>query len=180
MIVSNAAAESIGSPIVSMPGQHWRDMLGLNVEGTAALPRAAGPAMLRRQSDSVVVVSSTLGLKDNPNSAAYAASKAALNSLVQSVAGEWGPSGVRVNGLLSGPVETERVRSVTDDPVKRELIANLFALKRWPDMAEITAPIRFLASDASTFVTGHWLVVDGGLSALARESGQPPTAGENR
>ncbi|MFH5824676.1 SDR family NAD(P)-dependent oxidoreductase [Georgenia sp. AZ-5] len=174
VVVSNAAPASRGGALVDMPIEHLQTMLTVNIEGTVSLLQAAGPHMLRRGSGSVIIVSSTLGLKGNPFSVPYGATKAALNHLTQSLAGEWGPDGVRVNALLPGPVETERVRPVTDDPVKRAQIAELFATKRWPRMEEITEPAVFLASDASTFVNGHLLVVDGGLSALARESGQLP------
>lgn len=172
VLVSNAAGSSIIAPIEKVPLADWRALQVVNVEGTVALLQAAGPHMLERGSGSVIIVSSTLGMNGNPNSSAYGASKAALNHLTKTVASEWGSRGVRVNGLLPGPTATERVKAVTDDPAKYRAIAALMPLGRWPTGEDMVGPALFLASEASAFVTGQLLVVDGGLSAMCREAGQ--------
>lgn len=172
ILVSNAAASSIIAPLIDVPLAGWRALQAVNVEGTISLLQAAGPHMLKRGSGSVIIVSSTLGMNGNPNSSAYGASKAALNHLTRTVAAEWGPSGVRVNGLLPGPTATERVKAVTDDPAKYRAIAALMPLGRWPSAEDMIGPALFLASEASAFITGQLLIVDGGLSAVCREAGQ--------
>lgn len=174
ILVSNAAAPSVNGPLVEFPIEAWRHIQAVNTEAALSLLQAAGPKMLARGSGSVIVVSSTLGVNGNPNSSAYGASKAALNHMVKTAAAEWGPSGVRVNGLLPGPTATERVQAVTGDPDKSQLIVNLIPLRRWPTGEDMVGPAVFLASDASAAVTGHLLVADGGLSAIAREAGVVP------
>jgi NAD(P)-dependent dehydrogenase (short-subunit alcohol dehydrogenase family) len=180
VLVSNAAASSIIAPLISVPLADWRALQAVNVEGTICLLQAAGPHMLARGSGSVIIVSSTLGMNGNPNSSAYGASKAALNHLTRTVAAEWGPRGVRVNGLLPGPTATERVKAVTDDPAKYQAISALMPLGRWPTAQDMVGPALFLASDASGFVTGQLLVVDGGLSAVCREAGQAVPMAQRR
>jgi len=171
ILVSNAAADSIIAPLLDVRLEDWRALQAVNVEGTISLLQAGGPHLLARKSGSVIIVSSTLGMNGNPNSSAYGASKASLNSLVKSVSAEWGPYNVRVNGLVPGPTVTERVKAVTDDPQKFQAIQSLMPLGRWPRAEDMIGPALFLASDASSCVTGHLLVVDGGLSAICREAG---------
>jgi NAD(P)-dependent dehydrogenase (short-subunit alcohol dehydrogenase family) len=170
IVVSNAAALNRHGAMVDMDLELLRTMLAVNLEGTVSLLQAVGPHMLDRGSGSVIIVSSGLSLRGSPYFAAYGASKAALNHLALSLAGEWGPHGVRVNALVPGPVITERMRPVAEDPVKYAQIRELFPLGRWPGLDEITTPALFLASDASSFVNGQLLVVDGGLSSVAVES----------
>jgi NAD(P)-dependent dehydrogenase (short-subunit alcohol dehydrogenase family) len=172
ILVSNAAANSIIAPILDVKLPDWRALQAVNVEGTIALLQAAGPHMLARKSGCVIIVSSTLGMNGNPNSSAYGASKAALNHLTKTVAAEWGPGGVRVNGLIPGPTATERVKVVLDDPHKYRAIEALMPLGRWPLAEDMVGPALFLASEASSCITGHLLVVDCGLSAVCREAGQ--------
>jgi len=171
MLVSNAAADSLITPLIDMPLAGWRKLHSVNVEGTITLLQSAGPHLLKQRSGSVLIVSSTLGLNGNPYSSAYGGSKAILNHITRTVAAEWGPSGVRVNALLPGPVATERVRSVTEDTEKYAAIRTLMPLRRWPIAEDMVGPALFLLTDASACVTGHLLVVDCGLSAVAREAG---------
>lgn len=179
ILVSNAAAGSILKPLIDVPLVDWRALQAVNVEGTISLLQAAGPHMLARGSGNVIIVSSTLGMNGNPNSSAYGASKAALNHLTRTVAAEWGSRGVRVNGLLPGPTATERVKAVTDDPAKYKAIAALMPLGRWPTAEDMIGPALFLASEASGFITGQLLIVDGGLSAVCREAGHAVVAQGN-
>lgn len=171
VLVSNAAPPSVVSPIEDMPLDKWRHIQSVNVEGAILLLQALGPNMLERGSGSVIMVSSTLGMNGNPYSTAYGASKAALNHLTKSVAAEWGPRGVRVNGLVPGPVDTERVKHVTSIPEVYEHILSLMPLRKYPVAEDMVGPAVFLAGDASAMITGHLLVVDAGLGSLCREAG---------
>jgi NAD(P)-dependent dehydrogenase (short-subunit alcohol dehydrogenase family) len=170
ILVSNASPASAIFPVEDMPLARWREIQAINVEGTVLLLQAFGPGMLERGSGSVIIVTSTVGVNGAPRSSAYGASKAALNHLTRTVATEWGPRGVRVNALLPGPVSTERNQSVTADREKYEFLMSLMALKHFPVAEDMVGPAIFLASDASRCVTGHQLVVDNGISAVAREA----------
>lgn len=95
---------------------------------------------------------------------AYAAAKAGLIGLTQVIAAELGPQGIRANALLPGGTDTPMGREVIDTPQTRGFIEGLHALKRLADPAEIARAALFLASDASSFVTGMALRADGGVS----------------
>jgi NAD(P)-dependent dehydrogenase (short-subunit alcohol dehydrogenase family) len=95
---------------------------------------------------------------------AYAASKAGLIGLARSLAAEYGPRGIRVNALLPGATDTEMGREYVNTPELRAYITNLYALKRMAAPEEIARAALFLASDASSFVTGTAFLADGGVS----------------
>ena len=99
-----------------------------------------------------------------PGMAAYAASKAGLVGLARTLAAEYGARGLRVNALLPGGTDTEMGRAAAATPQQREMVAGLHALKRMAAPEEIARAALFLASDASSFVTGTTLFVDGGVS----------------
>jgi NAD(P)-dependent dehydrogenase (short-subunit alcohol dehydrogenase family) len=166
ILVNNAGGGSGPTTLADGAPEDFDRVQALNVQAPLALLRALGPSMLERGSGSVINVASTLGLLGGPFMGAYAASKATLISLTKTLAGEWGQRGVRVNALLPGPTETELTRALTEDAALRAHYAERTALKRWGTAAEIAEAALFLAGDASSFVTGHALVVDGGITAL--------------
>jgi len=142
ILVSNAAPPSVVAPIENLPLEKWRHIQAVNVEGTILLLQALGPQMLQRGRGNVIVVSSTLGMNGNPNSAAYGASKAALNHLTRTVAAEWGPRGVRVNALVPGPVNTERVKAVTSNQSIYDELVSMMPLRRFPVAEDMVGPCR--------------------------------------
>ncbi len=134
----------------------------LNVDSVVHLSQAAGRHMVERGRGSIVNVASTAGLGATPLLAAYGASKAAVVSLTRTLAHEWGCSGVRVNALCPGWTRTELNRGLWDAQDGGAAWVERQALPRWADVHEMVGPTVFLASDASSFVTGQALVVDGG------------------
>src|SRR5205814_1041052 len=107
--------------------------------------------------------------------AAYGASKAALNSLTKTLACEWGPMGIRVNGLLPGPVETDRVAAhFAGNQALYDYYGNVAPTPGWTQADDCAGPALFLASDFAGRVDGHLLVVDGGLSARNQDAFAPP------
>ena len=137
----------------------------LNVDSIVHLSQVAGAHMIERGTGSVVNVASVAGLTATPLLAAYGASKAAVLSLTRTLAYEWGASGVRVNALCPGWTKTDLNQDLwggADDGapwVARQ------ALQRWAEVEEMVGPVVFLASDASSYLTGQALVVDGGQTA---------------
>lgn len=174
ILVCNAAGASVVAPVVEMPIEKFRALHAINLESTILLLQAAGPHMIERGSGKVIIVSSTLGLNGNPGSSAYGSSKAALNHLARTVAWEWGAYGINVNALVPGPVATERVQHVLDQPGIRDHILDLMAIREYPAADDMIGPALFLASDMSRSITGHLLVADNGISAVAREAGNQP------
>ena len=170
-ILLNNAGATWGAPAEEHPLDAWRKVLDVNVNGTFALAQAtAVKSMLPRKSGVIVIVASVAGLRGNQAgngmmTAAYNTSKAAQLNLTRTLAGEWGARGIRVNALLPGWFPTKMSRGVLaahgDDMLSR------IPLGRFGSPAEdLAGPILFLASDASRYVTGASLVVDGGTSCI--------------
>ena len=127
--------------------------------------QAAGPHLLQRRAGSVINVASVAGLTGTPALSPYGASKAALISLTRSLALEWAPAGVRVNALCPGWTATDLNRNLWQDERASAGLVATIPLGRWATPADMAGPALFLAADASAFVTGHVLVVDGGQTA---------------
>jgi NAD(P)-dependent dehydrogenase (short-subunit alcohol dehydrogenase family) len=175
IVVSNAASPGPMAPLTAVSAETWREVQSVNLDGPLTLLKAAAPHMLARGSGSVIVISSIRGTNGVPYGGAYAASKAALNSITRTLACEWGPQGVRVNAICPGPVETYMVTSVLgDNKPLHDYYGQLAPLKGWTQPEDCAGPAVFLASDAARAITGHLLVVDGGLSATLQDAFAPP------
>ncbi len=123
------------------------------------------PAMLERGSGSIIFTSTFVGYTVGfPGTAAYAASKAGLIGLTQTLATEFGTKGIRVNALLPGATDTPMGRSFANTPEALAFVQGLYALKRMASPDEIAQSALYLASDASSFTTGTALLADGGVS----------------
>jgi NAD(P)-dependent dehydrogenase (short-subunit alcohol dehydrogenase family) len=158
----------------------WRRVLDLNLTAAYLAMSAAVERMVRRRRGSIVAVSSVQGMRGFPEHAAYAAAKAGVIGLVRQMAVDCGPYGVRVNAVCPGPILTDGVRAwlqTFPDPAARER-----EFRRWPALRrtgtpeEIAAAILWLASDESSYVSGHALVVDGGLTVVGHHDAPPEPA----
>jgi meso-butanediol dehydrogenase / (S,S)-butanediol dehydrogenase / diacetyl reductase len=160
--------------VVDQTPESWDAVLRTNLTGAFLTARAALPH-LEQRGGSVVAVSSLAGLRAGPDSSAYCTSKAGLNMLVQSIAVDFGPRGVRANAVCPGWVTTEmgdramgslaEDRGVSRDDAYR-LVTRHVPLRRPASPEEIANCCLFLASDESSIVTGAVLVADGGQSAV--------------
>lgn len=170
IVVSNAAISGPYAPMRETPWDDWRAVQSTNLDGPLTLLLALAPHMIEKKSGSVIIVASIRGLNGVPLGGAYAASKAALISLTKSLACEWGPFGVRVNAICPGPVDTQLVRdAIGENKEVWDKFANLAPLKGWAQAEDCAGPAVFLAGPAARMVTGHALVVDGGLTAQSPE-----------
>ena len=125
-----------------------------------------GPTLLEQKSGSVINVASVAGMRGAPLMSHYGAAKAAIMSLTRSVAVEWAWAGVRVNTLLPGWIETDLTEFLRAAPDNGAGVLARVPMQRWGQVPEIAAGAVFLASDASSFMTGQELILDGGLSAM--------------
>jgi NAD(P)-dependent dehydrogenase (short-subunit alcohol dehydrogenase family) len=142
----------------------FREILDVNLVGAYLVTRAAAPWLLEH-GGAVVNVASTLALGSSPRLAGYGAAKAGLVQLTRTLAREWADRGVRVNAVCPGYVETEMTEAMLAVDRLREDVLAATPMGRLPSLAEVVAPILFLASDAASYVTGAALTVDGGMGA---------------
>jgi NAD(P)-dependent dehydrogenase (short-subunit alcohol dehydrogenase family) len=147
--------------------EEWRHTLALNLDATFILTRAAIACMRtqRRGDASVVVISSQIGLVGHARGAAYAASKAALNGMVRSLALEWAPEALRINAIGPGPVDTPMVAAVSADPQALAAMNASIPMGRLGRPEEIGEAVSFLLSHRASFITGQILCADGGFTA---------------
>lgn len=141
-------------------------VLDLNVRGLLLLAASLAPAMRERGGGSIINISSTAALRGSPFNSAYAASKGAVEALTRSLACEWGPAHIRVNAVAPGLIITDMWEKGRSAPGVIEDLQNQVALRRWGEPEDVADVALFLASDASRYITGQTIVVDGGLTAI--------------
>lgn len=153
-------------PVLDMAEADWDRVIDVNLKGTAQLLRAAAGHMAPRGQGALIALSSTSARFGWAEHAHYNASKAGIEGLVRGLAAELGPAGVRVNAILPGVVRTaqslSQEHSLGEAGLRRA--AERIPLRRVGEPADIAGVALFLASDAARYVTGHSLIVDGGMS----------------
>jgi NAD(P)-dependent dehydrogenase (short-subunit alcohol dehydrogenase family) len=151
-------------PALEVPDDEWRSVWDVNVDGVWNCSRTVGAQMVERGPGSIVNIGSiSAQIVNRPQwQPAYNASKAAVHQLTKSLAAEWAPHGVRVNALAPGYVKTEM--APVDDPRFRPRWVDDAPMKRYALPEELGPSVVYLASDASSFMTGSVLVVDGGYT----------------
>jgi len=165
VLVNNAATNPQFGPILDADEGAISKIWDVNVMGPIRLTRHAVDAWMRDHGGSVINMASVAGIRPEPLTGAYNASKAALITLTRTLARELGSVGIRVNAIAPGLVETRLARYLVETTEIHEHILGQTALGRHAVPDEIAGAALFLASDASSFVTGSVLVVDGGWSA---------------
>ena len=164
VLINNAGSCDAG-PLEEQTLEELTSVIELNLVATIDLCRLAAPLLFRAPSPSVVNIASVFGVvASRPAMAAYNATKGALVNFTRHLAAQWGPRGVRVNALAPGYFPTELTGMLTDEGLAAS-IRDRTLLGRPPTMAEIDGPLLFLVSDASSYVTGHTLLVDGGWTS---------------
>lgn len=160
-IVVNNAANALTQPLGEFTPEAWQKSFDVNLRGPVFLVQHALPYLKQSPHAAVVNVISAGAFLFSANVAMYAAAKAALMSFTRSMAADFAPSGIRVNALAPGTVDTDMVRANTPEMQRR--MAEASHLRRAADPSEMVGPALFLASDASSFMTGQVLLVDGGM-----------------
>jgi NAD(P)-dependent dehydrogenase (short-subunit alcohol dehydrogenase family) len=163
-VLINNSGTCFHRPALEVPEEEWRAVWDVNVDGLWRCCQAVGAQMVERGTGSIVNIGSiSAQIVNRPQwQPAYNASKAAVHQLTKSLAAEWAPFGVRVNALAPGYVKTEM--APVDDPQFRPRWVEDAAMQRYAVPEELGPSIVYLASDASSFMTGSVLVVDGGYT----------------
>jgi NAD(P)-dependent dehydrogenase (short-subunit alcohol dehydrogenase family) len=167
VLVNGVATLDVGGPVMETELATWNKVLAVNLTSAFLMSRAVLPRMVAVGGGSIIHIASQLGSVGAPGRAAYCATKGALIQLAKAMAAELAPQGVRVNTLSPGAVETRRLEFRYGDLERaRAAIGSKHLLDRLGQPEEIAAAAVFLASDASSFMTGADLLVDGGYNAV--------------
>ncbi len=161
--VVNNAGILIPGTVEALPEQHWDAVMDVNAKGTFLVVQALLPHMRARGYGRIVNIASIGGKHGAPEQAHYSASKAAVMGFTRVLAQEVGAEGITANCICPGIIVTDMGRTNLEDPAVAQRWINNTALRRLGQPEDVVGPVCFLASDASAFVTGQTLNVDGGI-----------------
>ena len=168
ILYANAGILDDARSLFDLSADSWRRVLDVNLIGPFLALKHAAPGMIEQGGGSIIFTASVAGLRANAGPSAYSASKAGVISLVQTAAGELSGTGVRINAICPGLIETGMTKPLFDGARRvgsEDKIGQLNPLKRAGHPAEIGHMALFLASDEASYVNGQAIAVDGGLSS---------------
>jgi gluconate 5-dehydrogenase len=164
ILVNNAGMQR-RMALQDFPVQDWHELMRTNVDSVFFTGQAVAKKMIERGKGKIINICSVQSELGRPNIAPYMASKGAVKMLTKGMAIDWGPYGIQVNGLGPGYFKTELTEKLVADEQFSAWLTGRTPSRRWGDVAELAGAAVFLASDASSFVNGHVLYVDGGVTA---------------
>ena len=163
---NNAGIEGPGATTVDYAEESWERVLAINLTGVWLCMKYEIPQMLKQGSGAIVNTASTAGLVGYPRGSAYVASKHGVVGLTKTAALEYAKSGIRVNAVCPGAIDTPMMGRITDHrPQRAARMAAAEPVGRMGQPAEIAEAVVWLCSEAASFVTGHAMAVDGGMTA---------------
>ncbi|MFV0606147.1 MAG: SDR family oxidoreductase [Niabella sp.] len=161
-ILINNAGTIMRKPIAEHPDEWWDNVLAINLDTPFILAREFGKHMLMNGSGKIIFTCSLLTFQGGITVPGYAASKAALSSVIKAMSNEWASKGINVNGIAPGYIATDNTQALRDDADRSASILARIPAGRWGTPQDFAGPAIFLASEASNYVNGEILVVDGG------------------
>jgi NAD(P)-dependent dehydrogenase (short-subunit alcohol dehydrogenase family) len=162
IVVNNAGIAPAVPSLADVTSEYFDKIIGVNLKGPLRLSALAAQQMEKQGGGVIINISTVASLKPTTYTAVYGASKAGLNVLTSTMAQEFASMGIRVNSIVPGTFMTDSLSVLVSDEAVKEQIQNNLALKRIGDPDEIVGTAIYLASDASSYMTGQLIVVDGG------------------
>lgn len=161
-ILINNAGIILRQPAAEHSDEYWDQVLNINLDAPYILSREFGRDMIARGYGKIIFTASLLTFQGGINVPGYTASKSAIGGLVKALANEWAGKGVNVNAIAPGYINTDNTEALRNDPVRSKSILDRIPAGRWGMPEDFKGPALFLASDASNYVNGTILTVDGG------------------
>lgn len=164
ILVNNAGMQH-RAPLDEFPVEKWDEILRTNIGTAFYVGQAVARRMIPRGRGKIINIASVQSELARPGIAPYAATKGAIKQLTRGMCTDWAKHGLQINAIAPGYFETELNQALVDDPTFSGWLETRTPAGRWGDVAELVGAAVFLASDASSFVNGHTLYVDGGITA---------------
>lgn len=164
ILVNNAGMQR-RAPLDEFAEADWHELMKTNVDSVFLVGQAVARHMIGRRRGKIINICSVQSELGRPNIAPYTASKGAVKMLTKGMAIDWGQHGIQVNGLGPGYFKTELTQALVDNKEFSAWLVGRTPSRRWGDVEDLVGAAVFLASEASNFVNGHILYVDGGVTA---------------
>lgn len=164
-ILVNNGGTIYRAPATEFPFSEWQNVMQVNIDSAFVLSQAIGKTMVERGSGKIVNIASMLSYSGGITVPAYTASKHAIAGLTKALANEWGQYNVQVNAIAPGYIRTDNTQALQDDSERSSEILKRIPANRWGEAEDLQGAAVFLASEASAYVNGHILAVDGGFLA---------------
>lgn len=161
-ILVNNAGIIMRNPAAEHSDEYWDKVMSINLDAQFILAREIGKKMIAQGKGKIIFTCSLLSFQGGINVPGYAAAKSAIGGLVKALANEWASKGINVNGIAPGYIETDNTKALREDEDRNKSILSRIPANRWGLPEDFKGPTVFLASDASSYVNGTLLVVDGG------------------
>ncbi len=162
-ILVNNAGITIRAPLDEFKEEDWNKVIGINLTGPYIVAKAVVQSMIKRKSGKIINIGSVQSKLGRPTIAPYTASKGGLKLLTQGMAIDWAKYNIQVNGIGPGYFKTELTKPLYENPEFDAWLCGRTPSNRWGNPEELIGALLFLSSDASSYVNGHMLYVDGGL-----------------
>jgi 2-deoxy-D-gluconate 3-dehydrogenase len=161
-ILINNAGTIMRSPAAEHSDEYWDKVIAINLDAQFIITREIGKRMLAQGSGKIIFTASLLSFQGGINVPGYAASKGAIGSLIKAFANEWASKGINVNGIAPGYIATDNTEALRNDPIRSKSILERIPAGRWGEVDDFKGVTVFLASNASDYVNGTIVTVDGG------------------
>ena len=165
ILVNNTGIQRRGS-LVEMPEDTWHEVMKANVDSVFYVSKAVASYMIPRNRGKIINICSVMSELGRATVAPYTASKGAVKMLTKAMCAEWAPHNIQVNGIGPGYFKTELTEALVNDEAFSTWLTNRTPARRWGEVQELVGAAVFLASPASSFVNGHILYVDGGMTSV--------------